>query len=84
MTSQASSFTILDEKKVLPPFSALDNVSEANAMAIVEERNKGEFISQSDFQNRTGCNRSAMESLRQYGLLDPYPETNQLSFLKGF
>lgn len=84
MTSQASSFIILDEKKVLPPFSALDNVSEANAMAIVEERNKGEFISQSDFQKRTGCNRSAMESLRQYGLLDPYPETNQLSFLKGF
>lgn len=84
MTSQASSFTILDEKKVLPPFSALDNVSEANAMAIVEERNKGEFISQSDFQKRTGCNRSAMESLRQYGLLAPYPETNQLSFLKGF
>lgn len=84
MKSKANDFTILDERRVLPPLSALDNVSEANGQAIVSEREKGEFISRSDFRKRTGCNRSAMESLSQYGLLDPYPETNQLSFLKGF
>lgn len=84
MKSEATSFIILDEKRVLPPLSALDYVSEANGLAIVEERKKGDFISRSDFQKRTGCNRSAMESLSQYGLLDSYPETNQLSFLKGF
>ncbi|WP_053943317.1 PolC-type DNA polymerase III [Kallipyga gabonensis] len=84
MTSEAASFTVADEDKVLPPLSALDNVSEAMGEAIVRERAKGDFISKKDFKDRTGVNRSGMDSLEENGLLDPYPASNQMSFFIGF
>jgi DNA polymerase-3 subunit alpha (Gram-positive type) len=82
--SQAASFTILDDQTILPPFAALDRVSEANGRAIVEERAKGDFFSRSDFQQRTGLNKKALESLVQHGLLDDLPVSNQMSFFAGF
>ncbi len=82
--SQATMFTILDERTVLPPLAALDGVSEALANTIVEEREKGDFISRNDFKARTGANRSAMTSMGDSGLLDAYPVSNQMSFLTGF
>lgn len=84
MRSEASRFTVFDDHTVLPPLSALDNVSEAMGEAIVRERTKEDFISKKDFKDRTGVNRSGMESLEENGLLDAYPASNQMSFLKGF
>ena len=81
--SQAASFTITDEFTVLPPLAALDDVSEAAAQLIVQER-EVEFISRQDFKNRTKANRSAMTSMEDYGLLDSLPASNQMSFLPGF
>lgn len=84
MTSEANRFTVYDEMTVLPPLSALDSVSEAMGEAIVREREKGDFISKKDFKDRTGVNKSGMESLEANGLLDAYPSSNQMSFLIGF
>ena len=84
MTSEANRFTIYDKMTVLPPLSALDSVSEAMGEAIVREREKGDFISKKDFKDRTGVNKSGMESLEENGLLDAYPSSNQMSFLIGF
>lgn len=82
--SKATRFITLDEKSILPPLAALDGVSESLATTIVEEREKGDFISRTEFKNRTGANKSAMTSLEESGLLDDYPISNQMSFLAGF
>ncbi len=84
LKSDAATFRIVDEWTVLPPLSALNDVSEAMAEQIVKERSRGEFISQSDLQKRTGVNKSGMQSLRDYGLLDGLAASNQMSFLAGF
>ncbi len=81
--SKACEFSILDERTVLPPLSALNDVSEALAEVIVREREAG-FISKQEFKTRTSANRSAMTSMEEYGLLDSLPESNQMSFLPGF
>lgn len=83
MKSDAAKFIVLDENTVLPPFSALNDVSEANGYAIAEERDRGEFLSQNDFKERTKINKSVMASLMENGLLDAFPESNQMSFFSG-
>lgn len=84
MASEAARFTLTADGRVLPPFAALDSVSEANGLAIVEERQKSEFISRDEFRKRTGVNKSAVQSLISHGMLDHLPESNQMSFLIGF
>lgn len=82
--SDATKF-ILSEKEsyILPPLSAVDNVSEAMALDIVEERQKGEFISVEDFNNRTKVNKNALESLKNFGIIEGMGEENQMSLFDG-
>lgn len=82
--SEAASFTISDDRHVLPPLAALSGVSEAMAKCIVEERAKGEFLSREEFLERTGVPKKCMASLVEQGLMDEIPETDQVSFLMGF
>lgn len=82
--SQAKDFGIREDRYILPPFSVLDGVSEANGEAIVQARKEGDFYSRKEFKKRTGLTKSAMESLIDYGLLDGMPASNQMSFFSGF
>lgn len=77
---------ILSDKKghILPPLSAVDNVSEAMAIDIVNEREKSEFISVEDLNQRTSLNKNAMESLKTFGIIDGMGEENQMSLFDGF
>lgn len=81
--SKACDFSIIDDRTILPPLSALNDVSEALAEAIVREREAG-FISKQEFKTRTNANRSALASMEEYGLLESLPESNQMSFIPGF
>ena len=76
---------ILSDKKghILPPLSAVDNVSEAMAIDIVNEREKSEFISVEDLNQRTSINKNAMESLKTFGIIDGMGEENQISLFDG-
>ena len=76
---------ILSDKKghILPPLSAVDNVSEAMAIDIVKEREKSEFISVEDLNQRTSLNKNAMESLKTFGIIDGMGEENQISLFDG-
>ncbi|WP_394271371.1 PolC-type DNA polymerase III [Anaerococcus nagyae] len=82
--SHASKF-ILSEKEgyILPPLSSVDNVSEAMAIDIVNERDKGEFISIEDLNKRTAVNKNALESLKNFGIIDGLGEKNQMSLFDG-
>lgn len=82
--SDARKFTLSEkESYILPPLSAVDNVSEAMALDIVEERQKGEFISVEDFNNRTKVNKNALESLKNFGIIEGMGEENQMSLFDG-
>ncbi len=82
--SHASKFTLSEkEGYILPPLSAVDNVSEAMALDIVEAREKGEFISIEDFNNRTKVNKNALDSLKNLGILDGMGDENQMSLFDG-
>lgn len=49
------------------------------AKKIVEERNKGEFVSIEDLQMRGKVSQTLIDKLRGLGALDDMPESSQLS-----
>ncbi|MDU7411897.1 MAG: helix-hairpin-helix domain-containing protein [Anaerococcus sp.] len=67
----------------MPPLSAVDNVSEAMAYDIVNEREKGEFISVEDLNKRTSVNKNALESLKSFGIIEGMGNENQMSLFDG-
>ncbi len=83
-TSGATSFSVSDDGLIVPPFCALENVSEQCSVDIYEEVQKGPFISIEDFIERTRANKTAVESLRQNNVLDNLQETNQIDLFSMF
>lgn len=82
--SDAKKFLLSDRKGyILPPLSAVDGVSEAMAIDIVNEREKGEFISLEDLKTRTSVNKNAINSLKSLGIIDGIQEKNQMSLFDG-
>lgn len=78
--SHASKFKIVDNK-ILPPIQAIPDVGENAARQIYEASKKYDnFLSIEDFKEKTGANKSAIESMKQIGLFGNLSETNQLSF----
>ena len=49
------------------------------AKKIVEERNKGEFVSIEDLQMRGKVSQTLIDKLRGLGALDDMPESSQIS-----
>lgn len=81
--SDADSFSIYDNK-ILPPLSAVDNVSKQMAQSIVQEREKGNFLSVEDLKRRTKINNKALEFLADNNLLDGLQQKNQISIFDTF
>ncbi|MDR1735555.1 MAG: PolC-type DNA polymerase III [Oscillospiraceae bacterium] len=77
--SHATDFLEIDEKTLLPPFTALPGLGEAAAESIQAEREKSFFLSIEDIQNRTKANKAHIDSLREVGALSGLPESAQIS-----
>ena len=78
--SDALMFKVTPDKKgLIPPFIALDGMGDVAAKKIVEERNKGEFVSIEDLQMRGKVSQALIDKLRGLGALDDMPESSQLS-----
>ena len=65
--------------KVLLPFVAIDGMGENAAKTLVEEYNKRPYETVEEVSDRGKVNKSAIDALRQHGVLDGLPETAQLS-----
>lgn len=76
--SDAADF-LLKDGKVLIPFCAAAGLGENAAKKIVEERDKGPFISVDDLCTRAKINKTALEALSKAGVFAGMPETNQLT-----
>lgn len=70
---------LVEDKEVLAPLAAVDDVSEAMAIDIAKERQKGEFISVEDLNKRTCVNKNALASLKMLGIIEGIQEENQMS-----
>lgn len=69
---------------ILPPFSALDGVSDNEGLAIVQAREEALFDNVEDFINRTKVGKNALAALRKEGLFAGMNETYQLTFTNLF
>ncbi len=75
--SDAKNF-IPTEEGLLPPFSSLQGLGVTAAQSIVEGRKDGEFHTIEELKERTSLGRSLIDLLKENGILDGIPETNQL------
>ena len=76
--SHATKFTV-EDGKVRIPFRALEGMGETAAVSLAEEYEKCRFSSVEDISIRTSVNNTNMETLREHGVLDGLPESDQLS-----
>ena len=78
--SEAKDFVMDEEDNALiMPFMSVDGLGDAVAFKIVEERNKKDFYSIEDFQNRGKVNSSTIDKLRSLDIFEGMPESSQLS-----
>ncbi len=67
--------------KVLLPFVALEGIGENAARMLVEEYEKQPFETVEEIRVRGKANKTAIEALREHGVIRGLPESDQLSFL---
>ncbi|MBQ5812657.1 MAG: PolC-type DNA polymerase III, partial [Clostridia bacterium] len=73
----------IEGKTLIPPFTSLPGVGEAAAQAIVNERDKGPFMSMEDIVSRCDkVSKAVTETLDSAGALGGIPKTNQLSLFE--
>lgn len=76
--SDATTF-IIDGDNLIPPFNAIPSLGTNVALAIVEARKNGEFLSKEDLQQRGRVSKTVIEYMDELGCLEGMPEANQLS-----
>ena len=76
--SDARNFRI-EDGKLRPPFSSIAGVGENAADAVAQAGQAGPYLSVEDFRARSGANSAVVQALRDLGVLDGLPETNQLT-----
>lgn len=77
--SNSTIWNVKDDMSIYPPFSSIDGLGDTVANKIVEEREKGEFLSIEDLQKRGKVSGTLIEKMRSMGILDGMDESSQLS-----
>ncbi|MCR5418193.1 MAG: PolC-type DNA polymerase III [Lachnospiraceae bacterium] len=71
-------FQIIDDK-IMPALSSIEGMGATAAEQFMEGARGGQFISIDDLKARTKVPTNVLEKMRQLGLLEGLPESNQLS-----
>ncbi|WP_215743196.1 PolC-type DNA polymerase III [Mesomycoplasma hyorhinis] len=78
--SQATQWVINEENNsLIPPFSSLDGIGEANAAKIIAARTEKSFSSIEDFEKRAGVNSTVIKKLKDMGVFKDLSETHQIT-----
>ncbi|MCL2420681.1 MAG: PolC-type DNA polymerase III [Defluviitaleaceae bacterium] len=64
---------------ILPPLCTVQGLGQSVAEAIVEAREESKFDTIDDLKERSKVNKTVLELLRKYHVLDGIPESNQMS-----
>ncbi len=70
---------IVTEEGLIPPFNSLQGLGTNAAQSIVDGREAGGFHTIEELKERTSLGRSLIDLLKENGVLNGIPETNQLS-----
>lgn len=76
--SDARKFIVTPEG-LIPPFNSLQGLGTNAAQSIVDGRTAGEFHTIEELKDRTSLGRSLIDLLKENGVLNGIPETNQLT-----
>jgi len=79
LESDSMKFLIKDGNTLIPPFRTIDGLGDVVSKTIVEEREKGEFLSIDDLQKRGKISSTLIDKMRLMGMLDGMDESSQLS-----
>ena len=77
--SKALTFSVLDDKTIIPSFASIDGLGDVVAKNIEAEASKHPFISIEDFQNRCKVSTTLVDKMKAMGIFNDMPETSQLS-----
>ena len=77
-TSDSHKFQVIDGK-LLPPFDTISGMGQTAAQSIVEARDQSEFLTITDFVERTKVSRTIADTMKQLGVFGDMPETDQMS-----
>ena len=77
--SDATVWVVNSDNEIYPPFSSIDGLGDTVAKKIVEEREKGTFLSIEDVQKRGKVSQTLIDKMKTMGILDDLPDSNQLS-----
>ncbi len=81
--SAVDQFLILDNQTLAPSLTSLPGLGEAAARNIVEEREKGKFMSTEDMLLRCPkVTKGVVETLTAAGALNDIPKTNQIDLFE--
>ena len=67
------------ENTLIPPFKTIDGLGVTVAKTIVEEREKGPFLSKEDLQKRGKVSKTLTDKMVEMGIVSELPDSNQLS-----
>ncbi len=77
--SEATTFVVVDDNTMIPPFSTIDGLGDTVAKTIVAEREKRPFFSIEDVQKRGKVSATLIEKMRAMGIFEGMDESSQLS-----
>ena len=77
--SEATIWKTKNDTEIYPPFSAIEGLGDTVAKKIVEEREKGKFLSIEDVQKRAKVSTTLIDKMKDMGILEGLPDSNQLS-----
>ena len=76
--SDANKFLVTQDG-LLPPLNSLQGLGTAAAQSVVDGREGGEFRTIEELKERTSLGRALIDLLKENGVLNGIPETNQLT-----
>lgn len=77
--SKATVWGVRDDNTIVAPFNAIDGLGDTVAKKMVEEREKGDYISIEDVQVRAKVSGTLVDKMKIMGIFDELPESSQLS-----
>ena len=79
-TAQAKHFQIIDGK-LMPALNSIDGMGDKAAEGVVEAAKNGAFTSCENFKNRSKVSGTIVDKMREMGLLENLPLSDQMSLL---
>ncbi len=79
LKSDSKNFVIVDDHTLIPPFRTIDGLGDTVAENIIQEREKGTFLSIEDLQKRAKISGTLIDKMRTMGILEGMDESSQLS-----